>query len=125
LREGEWSLGASAQDDGRVRIRSLGTIKASLGELRRRAAGYACPAPAGVRRCSRSDCPPKSKSAWIGSPGRPDAPKTFYAREAILEYLDELEDLYLAELRLIDNRAGRSRTCTLEEVERELGLAGP
>ena len=49
--------------------------------------------------------------------------KTFYAREAILEHLDELEDLYLAEQRLIENRAGRSRTYTLEEVERELGLA--
>ena len=43
--------------------------------------------------------------------------KTFYAREAILE------DLYLAEQRLIDNQAGRSRTYTLDEVERELGLA--
>lgn len=49
--------------------------------------------------------------------------KTFYAREAILEYLDDLEDLYLAEQRLIDIRAGRSRTHTLEEVERDLGLA--
>ena len=49
--------------------------------------------------------------------------KTFYAREAILEHLDDLEDLYLAERRLIDNRAGKSRTFTLEEVERELGLA--
>ena len=49
--------------------------------------------------------------------------RTFYAREAILEYLDDLGDLYLAEQRLIDSQAGRSRTCTLEEVERELGLA--
>lgn len=49
--------------------------------------------------------------------------KTFYAREAILEYLDDLEDLYLAEQSLIDIRAGRSRTYTLEEVERDLGLA--
>ena len=48
--------------------------------------------------------------------------KTFYAREAILAHLEDLEDLYLAEQRLIDNRAGRSRTYTLEEVERELGL---
>ena len=38
--------------------------------------------------------------------------KTFYAREAILRYLDDLEDLYLAEQRLIDNQAGRSRTYT-------------
>ena len=49
--------------------------------------------------------------------------KTYYAREAILEYLDDLEDLYLAEQCLIDHRAGRSQTYTLEEVERELGLA--
>ena len=49
--------------------------------------------------------------------------KTFYAREAIVEHLSELEDLYLAEQRLIDNQAGKSRTSTLEEVERELGLA--
>ena len=48
--------------------------------------------------------------------------KSFYAREAILEYLDDLEDIYLAEKRLEDLRAGRSRTYTLEEVEKELGL---
>jgi len=48
--------------------------------------------------------------------------KTFYAREAILEHLDDLEDLYLAEQRLIDIRSDRSRTHTLEEVERDLGL---
>ena len=49
--------------------------------------------------------------------------KTFYAREAILEYLDDLEDLYLAENRLIEIRAGRSKTHSIEEVERSLGLA--
>lgn len=36
--------------------------------------------------------------------------KTFYAREAILEHLDDLEDLYLAEQRLIDIRAGKTQT---------------
>ncbi len=49
--------------------------------------------------------------------------KTFYMLEAIREHLDDLEDLYLAEQRLIDVRTGKSRTYTLEEVERELGLA--
>ena len=49
--------------------------------------------------------------------------RSYYAREAILEHLDDLEDFYLAERRLIDNRAGKSRTCTLEEVEQVLGLA--
>jgi len=49
--------------------------------------------------------------------------KTFYAREAILEHLDDLEDLYLAEQRLIEIRAGRSATHTLADVEQSLGLA--
>jgi RHH-type transcriptional regulator, rel operon repressor / antitoxin RelB len=49
--------------------------------------------------------------------------KTFYAREAILEYLDDLEDAYLAQSRLEDIRAGRSSTVSLDEVERRLGLA--
>lgn len=49
--------------------------------------------------------------------------KTYYAREAILAHLKDLEDLYLAEQRLTALRAGRSRTYTLDEVERDLGLA--
>ena len=49
--------------------------------------------------------------------------KTFYIIEAIREHLDDLEDLYIAEQRLIEIRAGRSKTYTLEEVERSLGLA--
>ena len=50
--------------------------------------------------------------------------KTFYMLEAIRDHLDDLEDLYLAEQRLIDIRAGRSRTVSLDDVGRELGLAG-
>lgn len=49
--------------------------------------------------------------------------KTFYMIEAIRDHLDDLEDLYLAEQRLIDVHAGRSKTYTLDEVERDLGLA--
>jgi RHH-type transcriptional regulator, rel operon repressor / antitoxin RelB len=49
--------------------------------------------------------------------------KTFYAKEAILEYLDALEDLYFAEKQLIEIKAGRSKIYTSEEVERNLGLA--
>ena len=49
--------------------------------------------------------------------------KSFYITEAILEHLDDLQDVYLAEKRLEDIRAGRSKTYTLEEVERDLGLA--
>ena len=50
--------------------------------------------------------------------------KTFYAREAILEHLDDLEDLYLAEQRLIEIRAGRSQTVPLEEVMKRYGMEG-
>lgn len=49
--------------------------------------------------------------------------KTYYVTEAIVEHLDDLEDLYLAESRLLDVRAGHSKTHTLEDVERDLGLA--
>ncbi len=49
--------------------------------------------------------------------------KSFYAREAILEHLADLEDLYLAEKRLAKVRTGQSKTYTLNAVEQELGLA--
>ena len=45
--------------------------------------------------------------------------KTALAREAIVEYIDDLEDLYLAESRARQAR----KTIPLDEVERELGLA--
>ncbi len=45
--------------------------------------------------------------------------KTYYAREAILEYLEDLEDYYLALARVEKNLPGLS----LEEVEKRLGLA--
>ena len=48
--------------------------------------------------------------------------KTYYAREAILEYIDDLENLYLAEQRYADLKAGRDTTIPLEEVMREYGM---
>ena len=48
--------------------------------------------------------------------------KTFYAREAILEHLDDLEDIYLAQKRLEDIRAGRSKTIPLDEVMKRHGM---
>jgi RHH-type transcriptional regulator, rel operon repressor / antitoxin RelB len=49
--------------------------------------------------------------------------KSFYIVKAIEGHLQDLEDIYVAEQRLIEVRAGRSRTYTLDEVERELGVA--
>lgn len=48
--------------------------------------------------------------------------KTYYIKESIEQHLDEIEDLYLAEQRLIDLKSGKSKTYTLKEVEKELGL---
>lgn len=49
--------------------------------------------------------------------------KTFYAREAILEHLDDLEDLYLAEREREAVAAGRSQTLPLDAVMQQYGLA--
>ena len=48
--------------------------------------------------------------------------RTFYMIEAIREHLDDLEDLYLAEQRLIDIRAGKSQTVPLEDVMKRYGV---
>ena len=48
--------------------------------------------------------------------------KTFYMIEAIKEHIEDLEDLYLAEKRLTDIRAGKSKTIPLEEVMKRYGL---
>jgi RHH-type transcriptional regulator, rel operon repressor / antitoxin RelB len=50
--------------------------------------------------------------------------KSFYAREALVEYIDDLEDLYLAQKRYASVEKGRSSTLTLDEVERRIGLDG-
>ena len=49
--------------------------------------------------------------------------KSYYAREAIIEHLDDLEDIYLAERELQKIRRG-ARTRTLVSVMKEYGLEG-
>jgi RHH-type rel operon transcriptional repressor/antitoxin RelB len=48
--------------------------------------------------------------------------KSYYAREAILQHLDDLEDVYLAEQRLTDLRAGRTDTVPLADLMKRYGL---
>lgn len=48
--------------------------------------------------------------------------KTFYAREAILKHLEDLEDAYAAEEVLGRIRSGKEKTFGLDEVKERLGL---
>lgn len=48
--------------------------------------------------------------------------KAELVREAILDYLEDLEDYVECEQRLLDIREGRSKTVPLEEVIRRYGL---
>lgn len=48
--------------------------------------------------------------------------KSFYVREAILEHLDDLEDLYAAERTLERIRSGEEQTISLQDVLKRHGL---
>ena len=48
--------------------------------------------------------------------------KTFYVREAILQHLEDLEDIYLAEDRLERIRSGEESAIPLEDVLKRHGL---
>lgn len=49
--------------------------------------------------------------------------KAYYLRELVAKGLDDLEDYYLAAATMERVRKGEERIVTLEEVERDLGLA--
>lgn len=48
--------------------------------------------------------------------------KSFYAKEAIMTHLEDLEDIYLAESALERFRASGEKAVPLEDVMREYGL---
>ena len=48
--------------------------------------------------------------------------KTYYVREAILEHLEDLEDLYLAERARERIRSGEERTILLKDAMKRHGL---
>jgi RHH-type rel operon transcriptional repressor/antitoxin RelB len=50
--------------------------------------------------------------------------KTYYAREAILQHLDDLEDIYFAEKELLAVRSGRSKPVPLQKIMRRHGMEG-
>ena len=66
--------------------------------------------------------PPEIEARLTELAKRTGRTKSFYAREAILNHLDELEDLYLAESRLEDLRQGRSGSIPLNDLLRRHGV---
>ena len=50
--------------------------------------------------------------------------KTFYVREAVSAHLDDLEDIYLADQVMERIENGNETLHALDDVERDLGLAG-
>lgn len=47
--------------------------------------------------------------------------KSFYAREAILEHLEDLEDLFLAEEALTEHYASGGATIPMEQIMQRFG----
>lgn len=50
--------------------------------------------------------------------------KTFYAREAILRYIEDLEDAYDAERALQRIQSGKEKTIPLKDVMKRYGMKG-
>ncbi|BAS68166.1 type II toxin-antitoxin system RelB family antitoxin [Bathymodiolus septemdierum thioautotrophic gill symbiont] len=48
--------------------------------------------------------------------------KTYYAREAIIDKIEDLEEVYLAEKELEDIRSGKVSVISSEEMWSEFGL---
>ena len=67
--------------------------------------------------------PPELEARLDALAKRTGRTKSEYAREAIVEFIDDLEDLYLAQKRSALADRGKTKTIPLEELERTLGLA--
>jgi len=48
--------------------------------------------------------------------------KSYYIREALIEYFEDLEDIYLAEKEIEDLRAHKTHIIPIEEVMKEYDL---
>ena len=66
--------------------------------------------------------PPEIETRLNDLAKRTGRTKSYYARQAVIEHLEDLEDLYLAEQRLIDLRAGRTQAVPIGEVVKNDGL---
>jgi RHH-type rel operon transcriptional repressor/antitoxin RelB len=81
---------------------------------------YTCIAPEEPMLAIR--LPPELEQRLEALARRTGRSKSYYVREAIVEYMDDLEDLYLAERRLEDLRAGRSDAVAIAELMQRYGV---
>ena len=68
------------------------------------------------------DLPPELENRLDALAQATGRSKSDYVTEAILEYLEDLADLHLAEQRLRDIQNGKSKTVPLEEVLKRYGM---
>ncbi len=68
--------------------------------------------------------PPQVEARLAALAARTGRTKTFYAREAILEHIEDLEDVYLAEKELALVKSGRSKTTPLADLMKRYGVEG-
>ena len=66
--------------------------------------------------------PEEIESRLAALASRTGRSKTFYAREAILTYLEDLEDYYLAAQVITDIRKGAEKTYSNEDVKAAFDL---
>ena len=66
--------------------------------------------------------PEEIESRLAALASRTGRSKTFYAREAILTYLEDLEDYYLAAQVVTDIRKGAEKTYSSKDVRAALDL---
>jgi RHH-type rel operon transcriptional repressor/antitoxin RelB len=65
--------------------------------------------------------PPEIEARLEDLAKRTGRSKSFYAREAILEHLEDLEDLYLAEEALTEHYSSGGATVSMEQVMERFG----
>lgn len=66
--------------------------------------------------------PPEIEARLDALAKRTGRSKSFYARQAILEHLDDIEDVYLAEKRLEELRQNEGETVPLIDVMKRYGV---
>ena len=66
--------------------------------------------------------PPEIEARLDALAKRTGRSKSFYARQAILEHLDDMEDIFLAEKRVEELRKGEADTVPLSDLMARYGV---